>query len=79
MEDYGHRVNVYWSIRYEKDKVMITSVLDGVELYFNPCSGRVEDVVGKRHLVSMPDINILTVAEDSGTIGVCVYWYCCTN
>ena len=53
-----------WSVRYEKDKVMIATVLDGVELYFNPCTGRVEDVTGKRHLVSVPDINILTVAED---------------
>ena len=43
---------------------MITTVLDGVELYFNPCTGRVEDVTGKRHLVSVPNINILTVAED---------------
>ena len=53
-----------WSIRYEKDRVMITSVLNGVEVYFNPWLGRVEDVTGKRHLVSMPDISILTVAED---------------
>ena len=53
-----------WSVRYEKDKVVIATVLDGVELYFNPCTGRVEDVTGKRHLVSVPDINILTVAED---------------
>ena len=53
-----------WSVRYEKDKVMITTVLDGLELYFNPCTGRVEDGAGKRHLVSVPDINILTIAED---------------
>ena len=26
-----------WSVRYEKDKVRITAVLDGLELYFNPC------------------------------------------
>ena len=43
---------------------MITTVLDGVELYFNPCTGRVEDVTGKRHLVSVPNLNTLTVAED---------------
>ena len=53
-----------WSARYEKDKVMITTVLDGLDLYFNPCTGRVEDVTGKRHLVSVPDINVLTIAED---------------
>ena len=53
-----------WSVRYEKDKVMIATVLDGVELYFNLCTGRVEDVTGKRHLVSVPDIIILTIAED---------------
>ena len=53
-----------WSVRYEKDKVMITTVLDGLELYFNPCTGRVEDGAGKRHLVSVPDINILTIVED---------------
>ena len=40
-----------WSVRYEKDRVMITTVLDGLELYFNPCSGKVEDVTGRRHLV----------------------------
>ena len=53
-----------WSVRYEKDKVMITTVLDGMELYFNPCMGRVEDGTGKRHLVSVPDISLLTIAED---------------
>ena len=53
-----------WSVRYEKDKVMITAVLDGLELYFNPYSGKVEDASGKRHLVSRPDVSILTVAED---------------
>ena len=53
-----------WSVRYEKDKVMIRTVLDGLELYFNLSTGRVEDVTGKRHLVSVPDINILTIAED---------------
>ena len=53
-----------WSVRYEKDRVMITTVLDGLELYFNPCSGRVEDVTGRRHLVCVLDISILTIAED---------------
>ena len=53
-----------WSVRYEKDRVMITAVLDGLELYFNPCSGKVEDVTGRRHLVCVPDISILSVAED---------------
>ena len=53
-----------WSVRYEKDRVMITTVLDGLELYFNPCSGKVEDVTGRRHLVCVPDISILSVAED---------------
>ena len=53
-----------WSVRYEKDRVMITTVLDSVELYFNPCSGKVEDVTGRRHLVCVPDISILSVAED---------------
>ena len=53
-----------WSVRYEKDKVVIATVLDGLELYFNPCTGREEDVTGMRHLVSVPDISILTVAED---------------
>ena len=37
-----------WSVRYEKDRVMITTVLHGLELYFNPCSGRVEDVTGRQ-------------------------------
>ena len=32
--------------------------------YFNPYSSKVEDVAGKRDLVSVPDVNILTVAED---------------
>ena len=36
-----------WSVRYEKDRVMITTVLNGVELYFNPCSRKVEDVMGR--------------------------------
>ena len=49
-----------WSVRYERDKVMITAVLDGLELYFNPYSGKVEDALGRRHLVSRPDVNILT-------------------
>ena len=53
-----------WSVRYEKDRVMITALLNGVELYFNPCSGKVEDVTGRRHLVCVPDIGILSVAED---------------
>ena len=53
-----------WSVRYEKDKVMITVVLDGLELYFNLYSGKVEDAAGNRHLVSRPDVNILMVAED---------------
>jgi hypothetical protein len=53
-----------WSVRYENDRVMITTVLNGVELCFNPCSGKVEDVMGKRHLVCVPDISILSVAED---------------
>ena len=53
-----------WSVRYEKDKVMITAVLDGLELYFNPYSGKVEDAARKRHLVSVPDVNILTVVVD---------------
>ena len=35
-----------WSVRYEKDRVMITTVLDGLELCFNLCSGRVEGVTG---------------------------------
>ena len=53
-----------WSVRYEKDKVMITAVLDGLELYFNPYSGKIEDAAGNRHLVSRLDVNILTVVED---------------
>ena len=53
-----------WSVRYEKDRVMITTVLNSLELYFNPCSGTVEDVTERRHLVCVPDINILSVAED---------------
>ena len=53
-----------WSVRYEKDKVMITAMLDGLELYFNPYSGKVEDAAGKRHLVRVPSIDILMVAED---------------
>ena len=53
-----------WSVRYEKDRVMITTVLDGLELYFNPCSGKVEDVTGRIHLVCVPDISILSVVED---------------
>ena len=51
-----------WSVRYEKDKVIISMVLDSMELYFNPCTGRVDDVTVKRHLVSMADI--LMIAED---------------
>ena len=35
-----------------------------MELYFNPYSGKVEDASGRRHLVSRPDVSILTVAED---------------
>ena len=46
-----------WSVRYEKDKVMITVMLDGLELYFNPYSGKVEDAAGKRHLVSVPSVD----------------------
>ena len=53
-----------WSVKYEKDRVMITAMLNGVELYFNPCSGKVEDVTGRRHLVCVPDVNIMSVAED---------------
>ena len=53
-----------WSVRYEKDRVMITTMLDSLELHFNPCSGKVEDVNGRRHLVCLPDISILSVAED---------------
>ena len=53
-----------WSVRYEKDRVLITTVLNGLELYFNPCSGKVEDVTGRRHLVCVPYIGILSVAED---------------
>ena len=53
-----------WSVRYEKDKVMIASVLDGMEVYFNPCLGKVEDSAGRKYLVSMPDVSILTIAED---------------
>ena len=48
-----------WSVRYEKDKVMIASVLDGMEVCFNPCSGKVEDSTGRRCLVSVPDITIV--------------------
>ena len=43
---------------------MITTMLNGVELYFNPCSGKVEDVTGRRHLVCVPDVSIMSVAED---------------
>ena len=53
-----------WSVKYEKDRVMITAWLNGVELYFNPCSGKVEDDTGRRHLVCVPDVSILSVAED---------------
>ena len=49
-----------WSVRYEKDKVMIASVLDGMEVYFNPCSGKVEDSNGRKYLVSVPDVSICT-------------------
>ena len=49
-----------WSLRYEKDKVMIVSVLDGMEVYFNPCSGKVEDSNGRKYLVSVPDVSICT-------------------
>ena len=53
-----------WSVRYEKDRVMITTTLDGLELHFNPYSGKVEDVNGRRNLVCVPDVSILSVAED---------------
>ena len=43
---------------------MIASVLDGQEVYFNPCSGKVEDSTGRRYLVSVSDISVLTIAED---------------
>ena len=33
-------------------------------MYFNPCSGKVEDVTGRIHLVCVPDISILSVVED---------------
>ena len=49
-----------WSVGYEKDKVMIASVLDGMEVYFNPCSGKVEDSNGRKYLVSVPDVSICT-------------------
>ena len=32
-----------WSVSYEKDKVLITAVLDGLEFYVNPYSRKVED------------------------------------
>ena len=48
-----------WSVRYEKDKVMIASVLDGMEVCFNPRSGKVEDSTGRRCLVSVSDITIV--------------------
>ena len=35
-----------------------------MELYFNPYSGKVEDASGRIHLVSKPDVSILTVVED---------------
>ena len=35
-----------WIVRYAKDRVMITSVLDGVEVTFNPCTGKIEDSTG---------------------------------
>ena len=41
-----------WSVRYEKDRVMITTTLDGLELHFNPYSGKVEDVNGKMQWLS---------------------------
>ena len=53
-----------WRVRYERYKVMITAVLDGLELYFNPYSGKVEDASGRRPLVSRPDVSILKVVED---------------
>ena len=53
-----------WSVRYEKDRVIITTTLDGLELHFNPYSGKVEDVNGRRNLVCVPDVSILSVAED---------------
>ena len=31
---------------------------------FNPCMGRVEDTKGRRQLVCVPDVSILTVAKD---------------
>ena len=43
---------------------MITAMLDGLELYFNPYSEKVEDASGRRHSVSRPDVSILTVVED---------------
>ena len=39
-------------------------MLDSLELHLNPCSGKVEEVNGMRHLVCVPDISILSVAED---------------
>ena len=44
--------------------MLITTVLNGLDLYFNPCSGKVEDVTGRRHLVCVPDISIMSVVED---------------
>ena len=53
-----------WSVRYEKDKVMITSVLDGLEVLFNQYTGKVDNSTGRRHFVCVPDVSILTLAED---------------
>ena len=33
-------------------------------MVFNPCNGSIEDSMGSRHLVSRPDVSVLSVAED---------------
>ena len=55
---------VDWSVLYDRDKVMIMSKIDGIDVIFNPYNGKVEDKDGKRYLVSRPDVNILATAED---------------
>ena len=43
---------------------MIVSTVDGIDVTFNPCNGKVEDRDGRRYLVSKPAVSVITLAEE---------------
>ena len=55
---------VDWKVIYDKERVMIVSTIDGIDVVFNPYNGKVEDRDGKRHLVSRPAVRVITLAEE---------------